>query len=142
MEKLAVDSGIVIKWCVSEFDSNQAKLIYDKYQNGNLELLAPSLLHAEIGNILWKKRIFQNLSEANVENAIKLFQQVNFTLTPISVLFDDAYQIAVKHKRTFYDSLYLALSVRENCEFVTADEKFYNSVKQSFPKMILLANWQ
>ncbi|MCY7375095.1 MAG: type II toxin-antitoxin system VapC family toxin, partial [Pyrinomonadaceae bacterium] len=63
-------------------------------------------------------------------------------LTPISTLFDDAYKIAVKYKRSFYDSLYLALSVGENCAFVTADEKFYNAVRQDFPKMILLANWQ
>lgn len=141
MKKLVVDSGIVIKWCVSEFDSNQAKLIYDQYENGNLELFAPSLLHAEIGNIIWKKQVFQNLSETSVENAIKLFQQVNFTLIPISILFDDAYKIAVKYKRTFYDLLYLALSVKENCKFVTADEKFYNSVKKDFPEMILLSDW-
>jgi len=57
------------------------------------------------------------------------------------LLFDDAFQVAIKYKRTFYDSLYIALSVKENCGFVTADEKFYNAVKQDFPKMILLANW-
>ncbi len=141
MEKLVTDSSIVVKWCVSETDSNQAKLIYDRYENGNIEFLAPSLLPAEVGNIIWKKRIFHNLSEINAENAIKLFQQIDFTLTPISLLFDDAYRIAVKYKRTFYDSLYLALSVKENCAFVTADEKFYNAFKQDFPKMILLANW-
>lgn len=142
MKKLVTDSGIVIKWCVSESDSAQAKLIYDKYEEGNLEFLAPSLLPAEIGNIIWKKLVFQNLSEINAEAAIKIYQQIAFTLTPISLLFDDTFKIAIKYKRTFYDSLYLALSIRENCEFVTADEKFYNSVKKDFPKMILLSDWQ
>jgi predicted nucleic acid-binding protein len=55
---------------------------------------------------------------------------------------DDAFKIAVKYKRTFYDSLYLALSVRETGEFVTADEKFYNAVRQDFPQIILLSDWQ
>lgn len=142
MKKLVTDSGIVIKWCVSESDSAQAKLIYDKYEEGNLEFLAPSLLPAEIGNIIWKKRVFQNLSEINAEAAIKIYQQIAFTLTPIALLFDDTFKIAIKYKRTFYDSLYLALSIRENCEFVTADEKFYNSVSKDFPKMILLSDWQ
>ncbi len=91
MKKLVTDSGIVVKWCVSEFDSAQAKLIYDEYEAGNLEFLAPSLLPAEVGNIIWKKRIFQNLSEINAEDAIKIYQQVAFTLIPISLLFDDAY---------------------------------------------------
>lgn len=142
MKKLVVDSGVVIKWCVSEFDSNQAKVIYDQYENGNPGFLAPSLLHAEIGNIIWKKRVFQNLSEVNAENAVRLFQQVNFTLTPTTLLFDDAFKIAVLYKRTFYDSLYLALSIKENCRFVTADEKFYNSIGKNFPETILLSNWQ
>ncbi len=142
MKKIITDSGIVIKWCVSEFDSAQAKLIYDEYEAGRLEFLAPSLLPAEVGNIIWKKRIFQSLSEINAEDAIKIYQQVAFTLTQISLLFDDAYQIAIKYKRTFYDSLYLALSVRENCEFVTADEKFYNAVRANFSNIILLSSWQ
>ena len=117
-------------------------MIYDEYESGNLSFLAPSLIHAEFGNTLWKKQNFQGLSPKEAYLAIQEFKKISFTLTPTTVLFDDAFQIAVKHKRTFYDSLYLSLSIRENCEFVTADEKFYNAVVQNFPKMILLANWE
>lgn len=52
-----------------------------------------------------------------------------------------ANKLAVKHQRTVYDSLYLALSLRENCQFVTADKKFVNAVVSSFPNIIWLANW-
>jgi predicted nucleic acid-binding protein len=137
-----VDSGLAVKWCVAEPDSAQANLIYDAYQYGMIELLAPDLIYAEFGNVIWKKRLFQNLSEENGNAALAVFQKINFKITTTADLFDDAFQIAVKHKRTFYDSLYLALSVRENCEFVTADEKFYNSVKADFPNIVLLANWK
>ena len=140
-DNTVVDSGLVVKWFVPEHDSAQANLIYDAYQKGFIELLAPDLIYAEFGNIIWKKRLFQNLSETNCDAAIALFQKINFKITPTSNLFDETFQIAVKYKRTFYDSLYLALSVKENCEFVTADEKFYNSVRKFFPKIILLANW-
>ncbi len=85
--------------------------------------------------------MFRGLSIVDADFAIQEFKTISFVLTPISILFDEAFQIAVKYKRSFYDSLYLALSVKENCEFVTADEKLYNAVKQDFPKMILLANW-
>ena len=142
METTIVDSGIAVKWFVPEPDSLRAKLIYDEYQVGNIELLAPDLIYPEFGNIIWKKRLFQNLSEANADAAINLFLNLDFVLTSTAALFDDAYEIAVKYKRTFYDSLYLSLSIRENCEFVTAGEKFYNAVKRDFPSMILLADWQ
>ena len=142
MENLAVDSGIVVKWFVPEHDSAQAKLIYEDYQTGNLELLAPDLIYAEFGNIMWKKRLFQNLSEPNANNALALFQTIKFKLTLSSVLFDEAFEIAIKYRRAFYDSLYLALSERARCRFVTADEKFYNSLRKDFPNIILLADWK
>ncbi len=82
------------------------------------------------------------MSASEAEFALAEFQNISINLTPTTLLLDGAYKIAVKYKRTFYDSLYLALSVRENCRFVTADEKFYNSLNRDFPQIVLLADWQ
>ena len=106
-DNTVVDSGLVVKWFVPEHDSAQANLIYDAYQKGFIELLAPDLIYAEFGNIIWKKRLLQNLSETNCDAAIALFQKINFKITPTSNLFDETFQIAVKYKRTFYDSCFL-----------------------------------
>ncbi|MGI8639122.1 MAG: type II toxin-antitoxin system VapC family toxin [Pyrinomonadaceae bacterium] len=141
MKNIVVDSGITVKWYIEEDDSPIAQLIYDEYESGKLSFLAPDLIYAEFGNIIWKKLIFKDLDRQEADFAIQRFKKISFTLTPITFLFDDAYQIAVKHKRTFYDSLYLALSIRENCEFVTADEKFYNALRANFSNIILLSNW-
>ncbi len=142
MKNLVIDSGIAVKWFIEEDDSHIAQLIYDEYESGNVSFLAPDLIYAEFGNIVWKKLIFKNLELTEANFAVQRFRKISFSLTPVDTLFDDAFKIAVKYKRTFYDSLYLALSVRENCGFVTADEKFYNSTRENFPETILLANWQ
>ena len=142
MKPIVVDSGVSVKWFIKEINSVEARKMLDEFQQGNVEFLAPDLIYAEFGNIIWKKHIFQNLPLEEARATLEDFKQISFTLTPVTLLFDDAFQIAVKYKRSFYDSLYLALSVKENCGFVTADEKFYNAVKQDFQKMILLANWQ
>ena len=142
MKNLVVDSGIAVKWFVREDDSPKALQILKEYRSEDLWFLSPDLIYAEFGNVIWKKQIFQGLDPKDADFAISEFKKISFTLTPITLLFDDAYKIAVKYKRTFYDSLYLALSERENCEFVTADEKFYNSVRNSFSKTILLSDWQ
>ncbi|HXG82777.1 MAG TPA: type II toxin-antitoxin system VapC family toxin [Pyrinomonadaceae bacterium] len=141
MKDLVVDSGVAVKWFVAEDDSPQVLQILRDYRSEKFSFLAPDLLYAEFGNIIWKKVVFNNLDPNDADFAISEFKRISFTLSPITLLFDNAYKIAVKHKRTFYDSLYLALSVRENCEFVTADEKFYNSVRGNYPKIILLADW-
>ena len=142
MKNLVVDSGVSVKWFVEEHDSFKALQILKDYRNEKTSFLAPDLIYAEFGNIIWKKQIFKGLAPQDANFAVQEFKKIFFTLTPITALFDDAFQIAVKYKRTFYDSLYLALSIKENCKFVTADEKFYNSVKKDFPQIILLSNWQ
>jgi len=142
MKNLVVDSGISVKWFIAETDSPKALEILKDHRSNKFSFLAPNLIYAEFGNIVWKKLIFQGLDSKDAAFAIQEFKKIEFILTPITTLFDDAFEIAVKYKRTFYDSLYLALSVKEKCGFVTADEKFYNAVRRDFPKMILLANWQ
>jgi predicted nucleic acid-binding protein len=39
-----------------------------------------------------------------------------------------------------YDAHYLALAERENCEFWTADERLYNSVRDRFSWVRLMAD--
>jgi predicted nucleic acid-binding protein len=142
MDDLVIDSSVAIKWFVAEDDSATAMKILEAYKHNKIRFLAPDLIYAEFGNIIWKKQIFQNFDSTDADFAIREIQKITINITPAIDSLDDTYQIAVKHKRTFYDSLYLALSVRENCEFVTADEKFYNSVKADFPNIVLLANWK
>lgn len=62
MDKVVVDSSVVIKWFVAEPHSSEARRLLDEYQQGALDFLGPDLLFAEIGNIVWKKQSFQGLS--------------------------------------------------------------------------------
>lgn len=55
MAKIVVDSSVIIKWFVGEPLSEEAWRVLEGYQSGTLTLVAPDLLAAEIGNIVWKK---------------------------------------------------------------------------------------
>jgi predicted nucleic acid-binding protein len=91
---------------------------------------------------MWKKQTFQGFDPADAEDIGGEFRtQIAFTLTSTAALLEDAYRLAVAHKRTVYDSLYLALSLRAGCQFVTADEKLVNALGASFPQVVWLANW-
>jgi len=141
MDSLVVDSSVAVKWFVVEPYSTEACRILDAYQNGLLSFLAPDLINAEVGNIIWKKHIFQGLDASDAQDVLDKFQRLQFKLTPTAELLDDAYKIAVAHRRTVYDALYVALSVRENCRFVTADEKLANAISVAFPEIVWLAKW-
>jgi predicted nucleic acid-binding protein len=142
MDKIiVVDSSVVIKWFVVEPLSVESRHILDRYQAGTLALHAPDLIHAEVGNIVWKKHRFQGLAAADAQQIIEEFQRLPFVLTPTADLLSEAFRLAIAHERTVYDALYLALSVREQCPYVTADEKLVNAIRTAFPNVVWVANW-
>ncbi len=142
MTNLVIDSGVAVKWFVSEPYEAEAERIFNDYLANNLALLAPDFIYAEFGNIMWKKQAFQGFSTTDADLIVEKFRtQINLTTTSAADLLEDAYILAVTHKRTVYDMLYLALSLQEHCQFVTADEKLVNAVGTMFPNMVWLAHW-
>lgn len=140
MDRIVIDSSVVIKWFVTGPLSAEARRVLEGYESGELTLLAPDLLVAEIGNIVWKKIRLQGLAKADAEQIIAAFREMDIALIPSAELLGHAFQIAMAHERTVYDSLYIALSEREQCVFITADERLVNAVNKSFPKTVWVAN--
>jgi predicted nucleic acid-binding protein len=141
MDRLIIDSSVAIKWFLPEPFSSEACRILDAYKTGSLTMMAPDLINAEFGNIVWKKHVFQGLAEPDAQTVIEEFGKLAFVLTSTASLLNDAYRLAVTHKRTVYDCLYIALSLRENCQFVTADEKLVNATSSSISTIKWLPNW-
>lgn len=136
MERSVIDSSVAIKWFVVEPYSREARALLDEYQTGELDLLAPDLIYAEVGNIVWKKHRLQGLAVPDAQSIIDTFCLIKFNVTATAVLLTDAYHLAVAHQRTVYDALYIALSLRESCKFITADEKLVNAIGGTFPNVI------
>ncbi len=104
-------------------------------------MLAPDLLYAEVGNVVWKKHRIQDITADEAQEIIKDFQALMFEITSTADLLEEAYRIATAQQRTVYDALYIALSVREQCQFVIADEKLVNAVKNAYTDVVWLAKW-
>jgi hypothetical protein len=52
---LVVDASVAIKWVLPEEGHGLALRIQDLYEDEKLDLVAPCLLIAEAGNVLWKR---------------------------------------------------------------------------------------
>ncbi|MDI7275098.1 MAG: type II toxin-antitoxin system VapC family toxin [Anaerolineae bacterium] len=99
-DRLVVDSGVVIKWFVAEPFTDQAHEIPASYESGALSLLAPDLLFAEVGNVVWKKQRLQGLTAADAQLIIRGVLSLGIDVTPCASLLTAAHQIAVAHART------------------------------------------
>ncbi len=142
MINVVVDSSVAIKWFVVEPYSDEARTVLNGYKSGEINLLAPDLMSAEVGNIVWKKHRLQNLDVEDAQAIIDTFKTIGFIFTPNSTLLSEAYKLAVTHDRTVYDMKYVALSKQENCQFITADERMVNAIGTHFPEVVWVANWR
>lgn len=126
---LVVDASVAIKWVVPEPDSIDAVSLLDTHR-----LIAPQLIYAECGNILWK---LVRIGELPIDRAIKATTLVDdFAVQTVSMreLVPKAVDLAIRMDHPAYDCFYAALAVLQECAFVTADKKFLAKAQSVLPK--------
>lgn len=132
----------MVKWFAPENHSDSAQVILEGFGRGELELWAPDLLFAEVGNIVWKKHTMQGMDLADAKAILDAVLRLPIKIVPCADLMVEAFQLATSLNRTVYDSLYVALSQRESCEFVTADERLVNAVRSQWLSVVWVAAWK
>jgi predicted nucleic acid-binding protein len=142
MSDTVVDSSIVAKWILPEADSAVAQLFLAQSAQKNERLVILDLVYAEVANAIWKQhhRGLATLDEARAFLASLLRCPVQ--VEPATRVLQSALEIAAKHHRSVYDSLFVALVQNLSLPGITADEPLYQAVKNDFPQVILLRNWE
>ena len=139
--EFVVDASVAVKWILPEEGHEQAQCLLERYQNEELDLVAPHLLVAEACSVLWKR---VRRGELTAPSAHRCFEQL---LRNCPILLDSpavhasALQLALAHNCTVYDCLYLAWALEERCDLITADEKLFKSVCIAFPCVQLLRDF-
>lgn len=124
MSRLVIDASVLIKLFVSEDGSREVASAVKKAD----ELLAPELLLAETGNILWKYVPRNDLAAADANQILAEMMQMPIQFTATSELIEAALKLAIETDRTVYDCLYLALAVHSKEVLLTADERLVNAL--------------
>jgi predicted nucleic acid-binding protein len=131
-----VDACVAAKWVLpaaGEGLLDQANRLIERHVRRDLQLLAPALIEAEIGNVLWKAVRRKRISQQTAEKSLRRFIELGIQAIPTYDLLDRALQIAVDFDRSFYDSLYVALAIATKTELITADERLVNALGSRFP---------
>jgi len=127
MSTLVVDASIAVKWIVPETDSAQANTLLD----GAHTLIAPDLIWVEVANALWRVRKKGIVTSLQAENALDESDAYPVHLHASYQLLVPAFRIAAEHDRTIYDSLYVALAIRERATLITSDNRLVNALANS-----------
>ena len=119
---LVVDAGVAAKWVLPEEDAERAASL----RNQPDDILAPSLIVAEIGNAVWKRVMANEISPADAVEALDIATSLLTRLVPMRELSARATEIAIALRHPIYDCFYLALAEREHAPMFTTDRRLLN----------------
>jgi predicted nucleic acid-binding protein len=124
MKVFVIDASVAVKWYIPEPFSEQAVYYLELLKAGQAKLLAPELIVAEMGNVLWKKELSGELARGEVQLIGEtLASSFPAELTGNQLLLPAALELALDLKLSLYDCLYLALAIVKKAQLVTADKK-------------------
>ena len=126
MRLLVIDASVVIKWFVSEPDSDAALRLLDVEKR----FLAPDHVFAETVNVVWKHVRRRHFSTAFGYDVVAKIGRAAANVDVVSChdLIADAYKIALHYDRSVYDAMYVALAMQRKTRLITADTRLYNAL--------------
>lgn len=120
--RFVVDASVGMKWLVAEADSDAADILLDRARAGSIALLAPDVFAPEVANAVWKRaRLLREISDEEAHGLIARLQRVMPALVSSVGLLTQALELALAFRAPVYDSLYVALALRDGSTLVSAD---------------------
>ena len=125
-----VDASLAVKWLVEEEDSEKAHALSSAWADSGIKVAAPHLMLAEVANALHRKVVG---GEIALESATGILEdlgahEIEFHNPPN--IHAGALRLADRlDQGAVYDSIYLALAERLDCELWTADRRFYRAAR-------------
>ncbi len=127
MTRLVVDASVAAKWLFDEPGTDAALGL----RTPEFELLCPDLLFLEVGNVIWRKVRAEEVDEADGRAMVAAILEAPLQVESSAGLLPAAWEIAVRHDRSVYDGVYLALAVALDARLVTADRRLARGLASS-----------
>lgn len=133
MKTVVIDASVAVKWFLHEPYASVARSLLEGYR-----LIAPDLLFAEVGNVLWQRVKKHDITTINANRMLANLAQAPIRFIEMQTLASPAIIIACETNTTMYDSLYLAAGLTQKVSLITADKKLISGLEgTSFAKSLI-----
>lgn len=126
---IVLDSSVVLKWVFDEEDGYERAIKFRwMHISGEEVVVVPSLFFYEIAIVLATKT---RLSNTEVDDFFLTFW--SFDLEVFNLGLDEflsGITLSRRYGITLYDAAYIELARRLKCNFITADRRLYERVKE------------
>lgn len=121
--KYVLDASVAVKWVLPEADSAKAITLRGDYVMGIHELIAPDVFKVDAAHALTRAERRGLLQQGEAISRMVLLMQSRPHLSAFDSLLPRAMEISSQLRIGVYDCLYVALSEREGCRVVSADQR-------------------
>jgi predicted nucleic acid-binding protein len=134
---VVIDASVLIKFFIPEILWEKAEELNARVAEGDLRLLAPDLIFAEVGNIIWKKHRMKELTRSVAEEIVEAIVFMPIVVETSKALLLLAVDMAVAYDITVYDAMYVSLAKVYETVLLTADRKLVEIMgKTDFKKYV------
>lgn len=127
MEKVVLDTSVILKLFLKESGSDIAIKLKDRHVKGMIEIIIPELLKYELINVLK----YKGYVKEEIIEALEVIRDFGFSIIELGdVLFDMTAAFSVDYDISSYDATYVALAKKEDALLYTADKKLLSKIKK------------
>jgi predicted nucleic acid-binding protein len=123
------DASIAVKWFVKEEDSSGARRLKELFQEGAVDLEAPSLLSYEVASAL-RFHPVAKLTPAQFRTVMESLEGLQITREPTQREWTTAFMLSLENSISIYDAVYVGFAVQGNSKMVTADTTLTTRIKR------------
>jgi predicted nucleic acid-binding protein len=121
-----------------EADRDAALVWFGRWSVGEVLLIAPDLLLAEVASLLAKRHGRGQMSAGQAREGFALLSKCAPRLFETCPRLDRAMDLSLRYGISLWDSVYLALAVEHDCRLLTADARLVRAVEGGGPAVELL----
>ncbi|MGK7930980.1 MAG: type II toxin-antitoxin system VapC family toxin [Microcystaceae cyanobacterium] len=137
--KCVVDASVNIKQFIPDPLSSKVQQLFAHLNQPETEFYIPDLFYVESANALWKYIRAGQYTEADAARDLASLKTLPLQVFSTADLMEAAIIIAVTHKITVYDGVYVALSVSVDAPLLTLDQKLLKALTNT-PILLLTSS--
>jgi predicted nucleic acid-binding protein len=129
MKTFTIDASVVLKWFSEENELYiaESRKVFINSVKRKITLLAPTLLKAEVSNILLKKKGF---SKTQIQEALSIINKTHIVYIELSdSLIHKAVSEASKYNLSVYDGIYSAVALLSRTNLISDDNKGHGKLE-------------
>lgn len=132
---VVVDASVVVKWLVTEENTDEADALARYCSEQSIQMAAPYHMRIEATNALHKRLVRGEHPLETVVDGVESLLAMDIEIVDMGSLHVRAAQLAAQLRQgAVYDAHYLALAESLGCDLGTADHRFERAdIEASFP---------